>query len=296
MKLFALLALVAALPAQADFSYKVTRKSGGAMASVVGNQPTVSTYYYKGQKMKIDDGTRSTIVDFGARTITSIDASAKTVTVKSFDNAGAAQDNVDVKIDVKETGTKKAVNGFNASEAVMTMDVDSPQSRMGPMQMEMDMWLSGEVPGAEQLRAFHEKNAANFPWAAMQGGGNPQMQAAIAQAQRKMAAMKGVPVQQVIRVKAPGNAGMNAPGISASDSARMQGGMEQARARLEAMKAMGGQQAAIAEQMLAKLGGGPGAGRPASALVEITMDSSEFSDAAIPDSVFAIPGDYQKNN
>jgi hypothetical protein len=122
------------------------------------------------------------------------------------------------------------------------------------------------------------------------------MQAAIAQAQRKMAAMKGVPVQQVIRVKAPGNAGMNTPGISASDSARMQGGMEQARARLEAMKAMGGQQAAIAEQMLAKLGGGPGAGRPASALVEITMDSSEFSDAAIPDSVFAIPGDYQKSN
>ncbi len=298
MKLFALVALAAVMPAQADFSYKVTRKSGGAMASVMGNQSGVSTYYYKGQKMKMETGGRSTIVDFGARTITTVDSGAKTVTVKGFDQANGAGEAVDAKIDVKETGVKKNVNGFNAFEVVMTMEAQAPQTQMGPMQIEMDMWLSADVPGVDELRAFHEKNMANFPGAAMEGGGNPQMQAAIAQAQRKMAALKGVPVQQVIRVKAPGNAGMNAPGISASDSARMQGGMDQARARLEAMKAQGGPQAAIAEQMLAKLGSGmPGAaGKPSSALVEITMDSSDFSAAPISDAVFAIPGDYQKIN
>ncbi len=298
MKLAVVLTLALALSAQADFSYKSTRKSGGAMAAVVGSQPGVSTYYYKGQKIKMDDGARAVVIDFGARTITTVDNNAKTVSVKGFDEAAGTQAGApDVKIDVKETGARKTVNGFDAFEVVMTMQMESPSPRMGPMQMEMDMWLSSAVPGAEEMRAFHEKNASNFPWTAMSGGGNPQMQAAIAQAQKKMSTLKGVPVQQIIRVKSAGS-GANTPGMSSSDAAQMQAGMAQARARLEAMKAQGGQQAAMAEQMLARLpGGAPGGGGGASAaLIEITMDSSDFSPAPIPDSVFAIPADYKKIN
>ena len=37
----------------------------------------------------------------------------------------------------------------------MEMKIDNPQAaRMGPMQMEMDMWLASDVPGAEQMRGF----------------------------------------------------------------------------------------------------------------------------------------------
>ena len=76
------------------------------MASMMGNQaPAVSTYYYKGQKVKIDNGATATILDFGAQTITNINNTAKTVTVKRFQdmapNGGAS--NVEAKIDVKET-------------------------------------------------------------------------------------------------------------------------------------------------------------------------------------------------
>jgi hypothetical protein len=299
MRLLPLFALALTLPLHADFSYKSTRKTGGAMASMMGNQgPAVSTYYYKGDKLKIDNGATATVIDFGAQTITTINNTAKTVTVKGFGEMEAKRNagDIEAKIDVRETGQKKNVNGFDASEAIMTMEVESPQTRqMGKMQMEMDMWLSSDVPGADQLRAFYVKNAANFPWASMSGGGNASMATAIADAQRKIASMHGMPVQQIIRVKAPGGAGAPAaPTMTPAQTAQM----AKARAQLEAMAAQGGPAAAAAQQAMARMGGMGGGAAPSSsgAMIEITMDASDFSSAGIPDSVFAIPVDYQKTN
>jgi hypothetical protein len=51
------------------------------------------------------------------------------------------------------------------------------------------------------------------------------------------------------------------------------------------MKKQGGPQAAMADQMLARMGGGSS---------DITNESSGFSASPVPDSVFAIPADYQK--
>jgi hypothetical protein len=55
--LFALLILVP-LGARADFSYAMTRKTtGGSMASMAGTAANgVSKLYFKGQKMKTQDG------------------------------------------------------------------------------------------------------------------------------------------------------------------------------------------------------------------------------------------------
>jgi hypothetical protein len=302
MRLWPLLALILTLPLHADFSYKSTRKTGGAMASMMGNQaPTVSTYYYKGQKVKIDNGATATILDFGAQTITNINNTSKTVTVKSFQDmaANGGANNVEAKIDVKETGQTKTVNGFNASEAIMTMEmkIDNPQaSKMGPMQMEMDMWLASDVPGAEQMRAFYQKNEANFPWAAMSGGGNPSMAASMADAQRKIASMHGIPVQQIMRIKPASGAGAPAtPTMTPAQQAQM----AKARAQLEAMAAQGGPGAAAIQAQLARMGGmGAGGAAPSSsgAMIEVTMDASDFSSAGIPDSVFDIPADYKKGN
>jgi hypothetical protein len=297
MKLLALAALAIVLPAYADFSYKVTRKTGGMMGGMAGG-PTTSTYYYKGQKMKVDNGATATIIDFDARTITNINNTAKTVSVKRFDDIAPAAGNVNATVQVKETGQKKTVNGYEASEAVLTVEVEAPPGRqMGKMQMDMDMWLSSEVPGADQLFAFHQRNAANFPWSALTAGGNPSMASAMADAQRRLAAMHGVPVQEIVRVKSPGGAGAPAmPQMTGAQADKM----AQARAQLEAMAAQGGPAAAAAQQALARMGSMPGAaggGAPSSgALMEITMDSSDFSGGSIPDSVFAIPGDYQKTN
>jgi hypothetical protein len=51
------------------------------------------------------------------------------------------------------------------------------------------------------------------------------------------------------------------------------------------MKKQGGPQAAQADQLLARIGGGSN---------DITSDSSGFSGAPVSDSVYAIPPDYRK--
>ena len=111
----------------------------------------------------------------------------------------------------------------------------------------------------------------------------------MAELQKKIASMHGVPVEQIIRVK-PAAGG---PQMPAAQSAQM----DRARSRLEALAAQGGPAAAAGQQALSRMGGGrgpvPSGGNPG-VLMELTMDSSDFSTAAIPDSVFAIPADFRK--
>jgi hypothetical protein len=286
--------------ARADFSYTTTRKTtGGAMASMAGTAGNgASKVYLKGQKMKTEDGNTAILIDFGAETVTTINNTAKTYTVRGFNDVKADQTGPGVSLDSKETGQRKTINGFDARELVVTMQMDMPQGRGmgGKMEAETDMWISSAVPGAAELRAFYQKNAGKFPWAAM-GGGNQGLQSAMAELQKKIASLDGVPVEEIVRVKPAGGAQMPAmPQMTAAQSAQM----DQARARLEAMAAQGGPAAAAAQQALARMGGamgGRGQGGPPSAggaLIEMTMDSTDFSTAAIPDSVFAIPADYQK--
>jgi len=296
--LLTIVVLATTLTARADFSYTTTSKTtGGTMAAMAGGVNTPPTkQYFKGQKLKTDSGDTAIILDFDAQTITTVNNKAKTISVRSFNDvaAGTKQNDMSVKIDVKETGQQKTINGYNAKELIMTMDIDSPQmQQMGKMQMEMDMWLSGDVPGIGELRSFYKKNLERMPWAALSGGGNPAMQSAMVEMQRKLAEMNGVQVLSVMKMKQAGGAASPAmPQMSSAQQAQMQAAM----ARLQEMQKQGGPQAAAATQALGRMGGMAN-GAPAGAsnsLIEITVESSDFSTASIPDSVFAIPAGYQK--
>jgi len=301
------LTLCLAAAAFADFSYTTTRKTtGGMMASMGGaaTAPQTTKQYFKGQKMKTDSGATATILDFEAQTVTTLNIAHKTYTVTPFNDMtkGAKAPDIEAKIDVKETGQKKTINGYNASELVMTMEVDSPQARqMGPMQMEIDMWISPDVPGYQELREFYRRNAARFPWSAMAAGANPSMQQAMADLQKKMMSMHGVSVAQVMRMKSAGGApGSPAAGPSGEQMAQMQQAMAQACPQMQSMIAKGGPAAATIKQQYDKMCGGaaaaPASPGSSSYLMEMTMDSSDFSTAGIPDSVFAIPADFKKTN
>jgi len=293
-----LMAFSIAIDARSDFSYTTSRKTtGGSMAAMAGGAADgTSKTYFKGQKLKSETGDIATVIDFDAQTITTINNRRKTLSVRSFGDVAAARPNdVNPTIDIKETGAKKTVNGFDASELVMTMDLDSPEMRqMGKMQMEMDMWLSKDVPGVGELRAFYKRNMDKFPWAALSGGtGNQGMQAGIASLQRKIAEMDGVQVLQVVKIKvAGGGAAPAMPRTTPEQSA----GMANAMAKLQAMQKQGGPAAAAAAQAMARMGNmQPGAAGASNSMIEMTMESSGFSSDPIPDSVFAIPADYKKN-
>ena len=278
------LILTAGLTARADFSYTQTTKSAGGMMAAAA--PTVTKTYLKGQKMKIDSGDSIMIMDFDAQTMTHINTAQKTYTVSKFSDLGetVGKSGMDVNIDLKETGQRKTINGFNATEMVMTMEMDNPQARQQgmKMKMEMDIWVSPDVPGAGELRTFYQRNAGKFPWGAMMGGGrgNPSMQKAMADLRRKMAEVKGVPVLQVMKMGAAGNE---------AQMAQMQKGMEQARAQLEEMKKQGKLPPQMEEQLKRMTAASPGG-----SMFETTMESGNFSSSAIQDSVFAVPAGYQQ--
>ena len=298
----AILALACSFAARADFSYSQTRKSAsGMMAGAMGGQNQVTKTYFKGQKMKIDSGPTAHIFDFEAQTVTNINNTDKSYTVTKFSDLGHAMQatGASVSVDVKETGQHKQVNGFNASQVIMTMSMDGmggPSAGM-KMQVEMEMWISPDVPGAKEARAFFDKNGERFPWSALAGGaGNPSMQKSMAEVQRKMSALHGMPVMQVMRVKAGGAEMSQAQ--QQMQQAQSDPRMAQAMAQLEAMKKQGGAQAAAAEQAMARMGAmrgmaGAGAGG-GGALMEVTTESGDFSTSSIPDDVFSIPASYQK--
>jgi Domain of unknown function (DUF4412) len=282
-----LVLILTACAARADFSYTMTRKGGPAAA---GN--TETKHYYKGQKMRTDTGSTATILDFDAQTMTLINNTQKTYTVTKFADMGKnlPQTDMSVNADVRETGQHKTINGFNASQLVMTMNVDNPQLEQRGMKvtMEMEIWISLDVPGAGDMHAFYQRNGAKFPWMAVPvgPGGNPGMQSTMANLQKKLATMNGVPVLEVMHMKTSGGA------ADAAQAAQSDPRMAQARAKLEEMIKQGGPQADAAKQALARMGGATAAG--AAGGMEITMESGNFSNSSIPDSVFAIPAGYQQ--
>jgi hypothetical protein len=96
-----------------------------------------------------------------------------------------------------------------------------------------------------------------------------------------MADMKGVPVLQIMKMGASGNE---------SQMAQMQEGMAKARAQLEEMKRQGKLPPQMEEQLKRMT-----AASPSGSMFETTMESSDFSSSAIPDSVFTIPAGYQQS-
>jgi hypothetical protein len=272
--------------ALADFSYTTTTKLPSGIKAAAGGEHTSKTYL-KGQKMMMDSGSSATILDFEAQTITHVDNSRKTYSVSKFGDMGQAlqKSGAAIAIDVKETGQRKTINGYNASEVVLTADVAMASTGAAGMKMHMEIhnWISPDVPGSQEMRAFYQKNGDRFPWTAMAGSGrgDQSLQQAMLDIRRKMSAMKGVTVLQVMKMGVGGND---------AQTAQMQQGMVAARERLEEMKRQGKLPPQL-EQQLAKMQAASGGG----SLNETTIESTGFSSTPIPDSVFAVPAGYQQS-
>ena len=279
---FLILVLAAGTAARADFSYTNTIKSGPGAVAASGHQ--VTKVYLKGQKMMTDTASMATLLDFDAQTVTSINKTAKTYSVMPFGQINQqVQAGPEMQIDFRQTGQHKVINGFNATQGVMNVQVEMPQSKSGmKVQMELEFWVSPDVPGARELHEFYQRNMSRFPWANMRPGGDPGLQKALGELEKHMAEMPGVPVLQIVRMKTAG--------VSEQQAAQMQQGMAQARERLEAMAQQGGQQGDAARQALARMGALTGSGT----LSESAIEVSGFSTAAIPESVFAIPAGFRK--
>ena len=76
---------------------------------------------------------------------------------KVIENLGRVEMNW--KLDVKETGEKKNINGLDTKEVVMTITMegtDQKTGQSGAMDTVSDMWLTPKVPGYEEINDISE--------------------------------------------------------------------------------------------------------------------------------------------
>jgi hypothetical protein len=200
-------------------------------------EPTVSTIVVKGNRMLRSSKDRSEIIDLDAGTMTVIDNVKKQYTTMTFEQmrqqmeaamakAKAQQakqpqapppsndpQNVDVKfmVKVRNTDVSKDVAGLSAKESILTMTMDATDKtsgQTGSFAITNDMYLAPDIPGYEEVREFYKRYALKIG-SAMSGAVSSQIMAMMQQPAagkgmadmvEEMSKLKGIPVQQIMRM------------------------------------------------------------------------------------------------
>ncbi len=218
-------AAVSCLLADASYSETVRFEGGtlvemlrgmanGPMGKTIGQAFQDQTYavYVKGNKMARIGSLTSNITDLDAGTMTNINHSKKTYTVTTFEEMKQMQaqmqtrmksgdTNLDFDIKVDKTGNTKKIDGQTATEYLMTMTAKDAGSSDG-MKVVSHVWMVPSEPGADEVRAFQKKMAAQYK-DALSGGANPMMGGAmkgLAAATAHLASMDGVAVETHMQV------------------------------------------------------------------------------------------------
>ncbi|MHB1938214.1 MAG: hypothetical protein ACYCOR_16740 [Acidobacteriaceae bacterium] len=326
--------------------------------------PIVSSVYVQGNRMARMDAQSIQIVDLDKETITNVDLQKHTYTQMTFEQmrqqfqqavaqAKAQQtkqqttapppqqkpDNVQVsfKVNVRNTGATKQVSGVGANESILTMQMigtDKTNGQQGAFAITNDMWMAPEIPGYDELREFQKKYAAKMGDVFSGSGLSASlaaMQPAAAQGMsdmvKEMSKLKGIPVEQIMRMGAmangqplpaaseaplpPSSSGPQMPSVSdmAEQSATNVANQSAYNATNKLASKMGGY-GSSALSGFSGLGGFHGFGHkkkqapppadsatsqqtPAAAvLMESTTDLSGFSSASIDSAKFAVPAGF----
>jgi hypothetical protein len=363
------LCVAVCLPAAADFSYTQTsRMTGGSLYNMMKRipgggktlEPQTSTVMLKGNRMATVHADRITVIDLDKETNTEINLKDKTYSVITFaelrqlmqavgqqaTQSGAGE--MQMNFEVKETGQTRTIQGLATNEYLMkiTMEVTDPKTQQkGEMVINTDAWHANDIPGYQEVRAFHlrmaEKLGASPDTLRMnQGMMQPGMGQGLARMAKEGAKLKGVPVLQVTKMMGAGGmyAGMQAPpdaqgggqqqsgpGASAVGDAAQRQAANTARneAAYDAARASGGGRlgglagAATGTAIGGMLGGfgrkkpqsqpqqeqapppqqqapPPQAAAPAQdALLETTMEYSNFSGGGVDSSKFDVPSGFR---
>ena len=195
-------------------------------------EPIVSTVMIKGNREVRSSSLRTEIIDLDKETITTIDHQKKQYTTMTFQqmkqqiedamkkakeqkqtDTSAANNPSDTdmsfEVKVRNTGATKNVEGLNTSEAILSMAMnatDKKSGQTGSMAITNDMWMAPEVPGYDEVRDFQRRFAEKMG-SVFSDTINPAMLAsqpgagkAMADMVKEMSKLKGLPVQQVMRM------------------------------------------------------------------------------------------------
>ncbi len=129
--------------------------------------------------------------------------------------ADANEKQMEIDFDVKNTGEKKAINGFNTSQAIMTVTVREKGKTVeeaGGIVMTSDMWLTPSVPAMKEIGEFDLRYARKLYGGMLSGVSAedmatamamyPQMKQAITRMSAEAGKIQGTPIMTTVTVDA----------------------------------------------------------------------------------------------
>lgn len=300
----------------------VGKMAGGGLNNIQ------SQVYVQGDKMAQIDERSGTIIDLGAQTITNIDYKKQSYSVVTFEQMRQALEQAQAKaqaemdkarrknpdakmeitynVDVQDPGRSDTVSGYNAKEMILLITAnvrDADKGQAGAMNMATNMWLTKDVAGYQEVQDFHKRMAEKLAWnpnsqmlSGMQQGF--QMGDAMAKLQEEAASLEGLAVKQVMRM---GGTAEGLRNISTSDQQEVADANQESSMK-QGLKGLGGavggfggfgRKSKAKEPAQAPERSAPKASQ-AGVLIEMTVESSNFSTASIPADKFAIPGGFKQ--
>jgi hypothetical protein len=218
----------------------------GRMVNLFGGkgakEGTVSTVAVKGNRKATFNDTTGQIIDLGEEKVYELDMKKKTYKVATFaelrrrmeeakaraeQNAQKEQprdkaaepapkeNNVEIDFDVKDTGQKKVVNGFDVHQIVMTITVREKGKTLeenGGLVLTADEWLVPRIPAMKEVADFDIRYAQKLYGPMIAGASAqdmaaaaalyPMMAPAIAKMRAEGVKMDGTPVMTVLTFEA----------------------------------------------------------------------------------------------
>jgi hypothetical protein len=190
---------------------------GGMLGKVVNifggkdaREGTMTTVALKGSRKSMLNDTTGQIIDLAEEKIYDLDVKRKTYRVMTFAElrqrmeeakakaekaareeqakqkaepapASRPEDSVEIDLDVKSTGQKRAINGFNTSQVVVTVAVREKGKTLeqsGGLAITTDMWMAPRMPAIKELMDF-EMQFAQKLYGPMIAGASPQDMASV---------------------------------------------------------------------------------------------------------------------
>ena len=307
-----------------DFRYDQTsRMTGGSMMRMMqmvgrgATEPQLTTIAVKGNQMVTRGKDFMHLVDVAAETTTTVNMKDQTYTVMTFAQTKAQMEKLmskggskdtTISVDGKETGKTATVNGMNTSEWFMTMIVEGGNGgQNGQMRMEMSHWISKtKVPGFDELTTFQKKMVEKMGMASMGGpmGGpmaQPGMAKGMAEMGKKMAEMGGVPAVTVTRMiptdpeQVKQMEAMQAGGQPSMGDA-LAGALGGRFGGMGRKKKDGAVAATAPTETPAAAKGAPveGSFSGASSMMELTIESTGYSNQGVDPGLFTVPAGFKE--
>ena len=300
-------------------------KLAGAF-SKAAREPTTSSLMVKGDRLAHITGKHISITDLKSETVTDIDLAKKTYSVVTFaDMVKAMQrmsekmsqkmpekgnaDNPDInfKASVKETGEKKVISGLNTKKMILTIEMgatDQKSGTKGAMTVVSDMWLAPRIPGYDEIRDFYKRMGTKLAWmpgSNAMGIQSGDMMNGMNQLAKESAKLDGVPILQVMKLGVTGD-GTALPQSDHTEKPKQAAppaptASEAAVSAIAGRFGMGGlgkKKKPTEEQPTSTTSSPSTSSDSAGSLMEMTIESSNFSTAAVDSTRFEVPAGYKK--